>query len=264
MSKLGIQLIVFGKRSGEDFAGVLRDVKAAGYDGAEIGNPTDSRSAAEVKADFDAAGLLCSGYHTGYGSFEDLELLKRTALHMQGVGAKYLMCSGVKGNPWSGTATIQDYKDSAAVFNTAGKLLLDHGVHLCYHNHQWEFYDLGGTNGMTILSEETNSDHVKFCTDVYWVSCGGDNPTEFIQKHASRGVYFHLKDGHYDPVAQKPENFLELGNGQVDLKSAYAAIKSLSPAPEWITTEQDNPNGKEPAECAKISAEYARTVLGIV
>ena len=200
--------------------------------------------------------------------FTDHELLRRTALHMQGVGAKYLMCSGVQGNPWSGQATIADYKESAKVFNAAGKLLLDNGVHLCYHNHQWEFYVLensteGTTNGMAILGEMTNPDYVKFCTDVYWVSCGGEEPAAFIAKYANRGVYFHLKDGHYDPKAQKPQDFLELGNGQVDLKSAYAAIAALSSAPEWIVTEQDNPNGKEPADCAKISADYARTVLGI-
>ena len=46
--KLGIQTIIFGKRGGEDFPGVLRDIKAAGYDGVEFGYKAD-QSAEEVK-----------------------------------------------------------------------------------------------------------------------------------------------------------------------------------------------------------------------
>ena len=73
MARLGIQLIVFGKRGGEDLPGVLKDVKAAGYDGAEIGNPAaqENKSAADVKALFDDAGLSCAGYHTGFNAFSD-------------------------------------------------------------------------------------------------------------------------------------------------------------------------------------------------
>ena len=62
MTQLGIQLIIFGKRGGEDLPGVLADVKAAGYDGAEVGNPTTSIAAYDYKQLFDDAGLACAGY----------------------------------------------------------------------------------------------------------------------------------------------------------------------------------------------------------
>ena len=257
--KLGVQLIVFGKyRPGEDLPGVLADVKAAGYDGAEIGLRPEP--AEDVLALFQKTGLEVSGYHSGYGTFADPEALKKHADQLQAVGGKFLMCSGVGSKGWR-DATIDDYKRSCEVFEAAGKTLADFGVSFCYHNHEWEFYDLGdGVRGMELLAQNTTAKNVKFCPDVYWLACGGADPSEFIRAHSERGVYFHLKDGTYDSVEQKPLTFAELGRGTVPLESAMDAIRSI--APEWVVTEQDS-TLIEPAESARISAHYARTTLGI-
>lgn len=256
MPGLSIQLIVFGKRAGEDFDGVLADIRGAGYDGAEIGNPVDTTPAAQVRASFERHGLSCSGYHTGYPAFTDLELVRRTAEHMNGVGAKFLMCSGVEKND-----DAEAYKRSAEVFNIAGGVLKQHGISLCYHNHHWEFFDLGGgVRGMDLLLEHTDPALVDACFDVFWLACGGVDPAEFLRQHGSRCQYFHLKDGSYDPVAQKPDEFTELGNGQVPLEAAWEVIRTRNPV--WATTEQDRTT-KDPAESAAISARYARQVLGI-
>jgi sugar phosphate isomerase/epimerase len=56
MTKLGIQTIIFGKRTGEDLPGVLKDIKAAGYDGLEFG--MSARTPEEVRGLFSAAGLV--------------------------------------------------------------------------------------------------------------------------------------------------------------------------------------------------------------
>lgn len=259
MPQLGIQLIVFGKRSGEDLPGVLRDVKAAGYDGAEIGNPAaQNKPASDVKAMFDDAGLACAGYHTGYNAFADLDLVARTADHMNEVGVRFLMCSGTAGRDRDG------YLRSANTFNAAGALLAERGVHFCYHNHNWEFFPLDGSGdderGMDLLVAHTDPAHVKLCVDVFWVACAGLDPAAFIQNHADRAVYFHYKDGTFDAQAQQPQSFSELGRGQVDLRAAHAAVVAQNP--QWIVTEQDNTE-REPVESARISADYARRELGI-
>lgn len=256
--RLGIQTIIFGKRSGEDFPGVLKDIKAAGYDGVEFGYRAN-QSADEIKAMLDGEGLRCAGYHAGYQAFTDLETLQRHAEQLLAVGGRYMMCSGVEGG-W-GKAGVEEYRRSCKVFNAAGAALAEMGATLCYHNHQWEFYNLGdGLKGMDLLTTETDPALVKLCLDVYWLACAGENPPAFIKKHAERAVYFHLKDGTYDSAEQKPLTFTELGNGTVDLKAAIAAIRELTP--EWVVTEQDRTEG-EPAESARISAEYARDVLGV-
>jgi sugar phosphate isomerase/epimerase len=253
MTKLGIQLIVFGKRSGEDLPGVLADVKAAGYDGAEVGNPTGSIAASEYKKLFDAAGLACSGYHTGVDAFADLDSVHATAAHMAGVGTKHLMAGG----KWPDRA---GYELAAERLNAAGKIASEHGIKVCYHNHHWEFIEnLDHSIGMEILLTQTDPSLVNFCFDLYWIACGGEDLVAYLTKNGHRSDYIHLKDGTIDAEVRKPLQFLELGNGQIDLLAATPIVKSLSPA--WVTTEQDTPNGKDPKDCAKISADYARGVL---
>ena len=256
MTRLSIQLIVFGARAAEDLPGVLADVRAAGYDGAEIGEPTDTIDAATLRGWFDAAGLACSGYHTGYQTFTDTERLHRVAEHMNVVGARHLMCSGV-----SRRDAVEGYRESAVVLDAAGAVLAEHGIRLCYHNHHWEFFDLGGgTRGMDILLEETDPAKMACCFDIYWLACAGIDPAAFLERHGDRLAVAHLKDGTFDPAAQQPLTFTELGGGSVPLESAWRVARALGP--EWATTEQDRTE-RAPAESAAISARYARTVLGI-
>lgn len=254
--QLGIQTIIFGKRTGEDLPGVLQDIKAAGYDGVEFG--MGSRSPEEVLTLFKAAGLVCCGYHAGYNSFVDLEETKKQGQHLAAVGGKYLMCSGVE--DWQ-KADKDAYLRSAEVFNRAATVLREEGVTFCYHNHNFEFFPLttGGT-GMQLLIDNTDADVVKLCPDVFWLACGGNDPAAWIRQNAARCAYFHFKDGTFDIATQQPLTFTELGRGMVDLVSAIAAVRELSP--EWVVTEQDRTDG-EPAESARISAEYARTTLNV-
>jgi sugar phosphate isomerase/epimerase len=255
MTKLGIQLIIFGKRGGDDLPGVLADVKNAGYDGAEVGNPTTSAGAYDYKQLFDDAGLVCAGYHTGVSALADLDHVRETAAHMNIVGAKHLMAGG----KWPDTA---GYEAAAETLNAAGEVLASEGISVCYHNHNWEFFTLpeGGT-GMEILLRNTDPAAVKFCFDLYWVACGGEDLVSFLQTHGHRSDYFHYKDGTFDLATKQPLTFTELGNGQVKLIEATKIVKTFSPV--WVTTEQDRvAEGGDPAISAKISADYAKSALG--
>ncbi|MBB6053569.1 sugar phosphate isomerase/epimerase family protein [Armatimonas rosea] len=256
MTQLGIQLIIFGKRGGEDLPGVLADVKAAGYDGAEVGNPTTSIAAYDYKQLFDDAGLACAGYHTGVSALTDLDHVRETAAHMNIVGARHLMAGG----KWPDAA---GYEDAARTLNAAGEVLESEGIRLCYHNHNWELFALpeGGT-GMEILLHQTDPGYVNFCFDLFWVACGGEDLVSFLQTYGHRADYLHYKDGTFDPETHQPLTFTELGNGQVKLVEAHRVVQTLSPT--WITTEQDRvAEGGSPAASAKLSADYARGVLGV-
>ena len=273
MTRLAIQGIIFGKRWGEDTPGVLRDIKAAGYEGVEMGNQDGVRTPAQVRELMDSAGLTVSGYHAGYNLFTDPDAVRRAAENLAGVGASYLMCSGTAGRDAGG------YTQSAEVLNRAGAICREAGVHLAYHNHNWEFFPLDGGGsrqtqsvfdsrqtqgvfdcGMDLLLAHTDPANVKLCLDIYWLACAGQDPAAFITRHAERAVYFHYKDGTFDAPAQQPISFLPLGQGQVDLPAAHAAALALSP--RWIATEQDKTDG-DPATDAATSATYARRILGI-
>ena len=255
-ARAGIQIIVYGQRNKDDIAGVLRDVAEIGYDGAETTNLfRQEGDEGAVKALFEETGLALAGAHAGFAEFEDQAKLRENLHYCTSLGAQHLMCSGV-GDRGRGLAA---YRDACAVFNEAGKICQDAGVHLCYHNHAWEFEDReGDTRGIDVLLDGTDAAVVKFCVDVYWVYHGQDDPARFITANAERGVYYHFKDGERRPDGKA--RFLELGAGEVDLKAAYAAAAATNPA--WITYEQDRTE-KTPTESSRESLAYLRGELGL-
>ncbi len=252
-----IQLIVFGQRNQDDFAGVLQDVAAAGYPAFEGGDLFQSHGEETTRRVLGETGLRVSGAHFGYGDYADAAKLSAHIAYAQAIGLKHFMCSGV-----ADTKSSDGYRQSAKVFNEAGKRLADAGLVFNYHNHAWEFDDLGGVNGMDILAQETDPGLVKFNLDVFWLYYAGQDPAAFITQHKDRAGYFHFKDGRRATGADgKPQpEFLELGRGDVDLPAAFRAAR-LAGA-EWIVTEQDNTK-LTPPESAAISRDYLRDTLGV-
>lgn len=246
--KVGIQLIVYGKRTGEDLEGVLKEVSEAGYAGVESGRLTDGRSLDEVKALFAKYGLRLCGAHMGFGDVADSAKLQQTVDFVKAMGARHLMCSGVGDHK----AGLPAYAAAAKVFHEAGALCGRSGVEFCYHNHAWEFDVFDGKKAIHYLAEITDPALVKLCVDVYWVHVGGEDPVEFIRRYANRIAYFHFKDG-------APGTFTELGKGEVNLKAALEAARALPV--EWIVYEQDRTE-LEPKQAITESRQYLRS-LGI-
>jgi sugar phosphate isomerase/epimerase len=247
--KVGVQPIVYGKRASEDFPTVLRDAKETGYEGVETGNLYARYSPDEVRSMFKANGLVVSGCHSGFGDFEDPEKTESAIAYLKGVGARYLMCSGV-GDTKKGLAA---YDSAAETFERAGRRCRDEGLLFCYHNHAWEFDAIDGQIPMHYLCERTDPELVKLCIDVYWVHIGGEEPAEFIRRYADRAAYFHLKDG-------RKGVFSELGRGEVDFNALWPEVQKVSP--EWVVYEQDRTD-IEPRESLRISREFLRERLSL-
>lgn len=251
-----VQLIVFGSRGQNDFEGVLGDVKAAGFPAIEAGNLFKSHGEETARRLLGQYNIQVSGAHFGYGDYANPENLRDHIAYAKAIGLKNFMCSGV-----SDSKTVEGYKQSSQVFNQVGKRLADEGLTFNYHNHAWEFDDLGGTNGMAILDAETDPALVKYNLDVFWIYYGGLDPVAFIQSHSDRTGYFHFKDGRKTTVDGKTQpEFLELGRGEVDLKAAYQAAQQAGA--QWVVAEQDRTE-LTPAEAVTISRAYLRDILGV-
>jgi sugar phosphate isomerase/epimerase len=170
------------------------------------------------------------------------------------MGIRHMMCSGV-----ADTKTVTGYRTSCALFNSVGARLRDAGIAFNYHNHAWEFDDLGGgAYGMEIIASETDPALVKFNIDVFWVTIGGRDPSAFIREHASRAGYFHFKDGRRKPDGSL--EFLEFGRGVVDLKGSMATAREVGA--EWIVAEQDRTELPH-LEAITITRDYMRRELGV-
>lgn len=248
-----IQLIVFGERNRTDIAGVLKDVATAGYPAIEAGNMFASYGEAQTRRLLEANNLRVCGAHFGYGDYADPDKLNANIAYCKAMGIQYMMCSGV-----ADTKTVEGYKTSCKVFNEVGRRLRDEGIAFNYHNHAWEFEDLGGVNGMQILAGETDPALVKFNIDVFWVTIGGENPVDFIHKHANRAGYFHFKDGRRKEDGSL--EFLEFGRGVVDLKGSMQAAREVGAT--WIVAEQDR-TALPHLEAVTITREYMKKELGL-
>lgn len=251
--RVSIQLIVFGQRNQTDIAGVLRDAATAGFPAIEAGNLFATHGEDKIRRLLAENNLQVSGAHFGYGDYADSDKLAANIAYCKALGIRHMICSGV-----ADTKTVEGYRNSCKLFNQIATRLRDDGMVFNYHNHAWEFDNLGGVNGMQILAQETDPAVVKFNIDVFWVTIGGENPVEFIRQHAARAGYFHFKDGRKNPDGSL--EFLELGQGIVDLKGSMEAARAVGA--EWIVAEQDR-TALPHLESVTRSRQYLRNALGV-
>ncbi len=135
------------------------------------------------------------------------------------------------------------------------KRMRERGVHLAYHNHN---FDLECYGEKSILDRmlELDSDLLWFVPDVAWLQIAGKNPAEYLKKMKGRVKVLHFKD--YNPVedGEHPWAFTELGKGVVDLPACYETAKELGIP--YIMFEQDNNWAVDAMQSSKEAFEYMK------
>lgn len=107
------------------------------------------------------------------------------------------------------------------------------GLTFAYHNHNMEFFDLGGTRAIDILLEE--NENINFILDTYWVKRGGEDNLRLIKRiGAERMQNIHFKDLSFEPDG--PE--CPLGLGVIDFNPIVSLCDELG-IPNALV-EQDN------------------------
>ncbi|HLX91188.1 MAG TPA: TIM barrel protein [Puia sp.] len=134
------------------------------------------------------------------------------------------------------------YKSLSQKMNKAGEKINAAGMKLAYHNHNFEFKDLGdGKTGMSVMLAETDPKLVSFEMDMYWVTRAGANPEDLIKAHPGRFKMWHIKDMETKKSASTDLNadqaFTEVGTGVIAYKDLFK-LKKLS-GMEYFFVEQD-------------------------
>ncbi len=105
--------------------------------------------------------VLYRCHRIGYDTISDGKKLRETIKNIKDAGGKYIICSGIVQSKG-----LDAYRESAKVFNKAGKIAKDEDLTFCYHNHAFEFELIDGKKGIHLLGEETDPNLVKFNIDV--------------------------------------------------------------------------------------------------
>lgn len=252
---MGIQLYTLRDhiQNKQDFDATLSRLAAMGVDTVQISGIGDV-SAEDQKEVLDKNHMKVCITHKGLDRMEkDLPGLIREH--------KIISCDALGLGSMPGEARENEVALRAFIDKTAkiGKILRDNCMTFNYHNHDFEFRKLPGSDKtiMDLLLEETDPDLFYFIPDVAWIHYGGYDPVEILTKMKGRVKVIHFKDYIINEAGER--KFTSLGTGKVDLKACYDAACRLDMP--YIMYEQDcDWTGNDPFKSTEESWTFMQTL----
>lgn len=227
MARNAVQLYTL-RHLDEPVTDTLERVSDAGYDGVELANQVRSAPVEEVIETLDRTGLDAASAHVG---LETLENEYETTVQLYDrLGCETLVIPWLDPEHFETTERIADAADR---LNSVSRALEGDGKSLAYHNHDQEFVSVDDDIAMNIFLNHTD-ENIGFEIDLGWVTVGGSDPAEFVERYSDRITHVHFAD-----ATVESRTSAELGEGDLDLSTAATAVKSVNP--EWYIYEHDQP-----------------------
>lgn len=221
---IALQLYTVREAMNEDFTGTVKRVADMGYAGVETaGFPgTTPKDAAKLFADL---GMAVAGAHSPLPLGDD----KNKVLDTIGdLGTTRVICPALMRDKFD---TVNGVKEVCDKLNEAAEVCAENGLSLGYHNHFWEFTDLGDQNASQVFAQHLDSS-IFFELDTYWAQVAGHDPVELINNLGARVPFLHIKDG---PVTIEGD-MVAAGEGVMDIP---AIIEAGQEHTEWLIIELD-------------------------
>ena len=228
---LGLQLYSVRQQMAVDFDATLAGVATAGFTEVEAAT-LPKKSAGEIRASLDKAGLHCVSAHH---SFIDVTTrLDEVVAFDKQLGVRFIICPGpqyrnpapaVPGAPQR-PLSLDDWHYNAEQFNKVGEKLSAEGITFGYHNHVREFMPTEGKIPYEELLRLTDPSKVTFELDCGWAMVAGVNPADLMRRYPHRFSMVHVKDFKLSgaPVFDTHEaKVTELGRGTIDYRPIFAA-----------------------------------------
>jgi sugar phosphate isomerase/epimerase len=238
--QIALQLYTVRELLAHDMPGTLRAVADSGYRFVEVAGVPEARTG-ELPTLLRDAGLQAIAVHVG------IQALQRdpdgVAGRLADLGADHLIVPVMPDEDRLTPADVTRFADELTRF---APILAGRGIRLGYHNHAFEFRDIGGTTTWDVLVDRL-APEVELEIDVYWAKVGGRDPVTLIESVADRVRLLHMKDLVSDPDPQDAP----AGQGSLDFPAITAAGRAAGV--EWYIAEQDDPR----AALEDIASAYA-------
>ena len=209
----GVQMYMVRAMAATDLAAAFQSIKRAGFDQVELYPIAYHQPAAQLRGLLADAGLKSVAGHFDYTARDT------SVEYAHALGLEYLVCPML---PEDQKLTLDGFRKAAADFNLWAAAAQKAGIQFVFHNHDYEFKPIDGSNGWTVLMQNTSAAMVKLELDVFWLLTAGQNPAEMLRRYADRAVLLHMKDR----VTGAPPSFVvdpkatsyctELGKGTID------------------------------------------------
>jgi sugar phosphate isomerase/epimerase len=249
---VGLELYSFRTQFKADVPGTLAKIKQMGFREVEVAG-TYGIPPADFRKLLEAYGLKAVSVGADFADLENN--VPKVIEEAQALGAKYVVCAWIPHT--ADIFTKGDADRAIEVFNTAGKLLADQKIKLCYHTHGYEFGPAEGFSGnyFDYLAANLEPAYANFEMDVYWVKAPGQDPIELLKKYPKRFPLVHLKDrkpgtpltatGHADV-----ETNVALGDGDIGIAQFMPAARKAGVKHFFIEDESSRSMEQMPKSLA--------------
>ena len=252
--KVGAQLYTLRDycKDQDSFAETLKRVADIGYTTVQVSG-TCEFEAQWLKEQLDKNDLKCVLTHTAPQKLQE-QLDKVCEDHKifdcgcVGLGMFQLM----NGDP------AERYAEFVKTYKPIAKQLKENGFYFMYHNHDQEFFKLGGKTIMERMAEDFAADEMGFTLDTFWVQAGGASPVEWIQTLSGRLPCIHLKDYRYMRGEGFRDNIAVVGEGNINFRAVINAAADAGT--QYLLVEQDDCHGEDPFDCMKRSYQNLRAM----
>jgi inosose dehydratase len=238
-----------------DLPAAFAEIRAAGYDGVELGGDAASCGpAAELRKHLADAGITCAAWSLGVTANPwppSTEAFRKQVGYAGEMGMRIgVVCGGFLPGGRR-TTNDGDYRLFAENLAAHADIAANAGVTLAFHPHRGCIVETAAEVDRLLRFIPT----LQLCPDTGHLLACHDDPLWLLDAHPGRIRAMHLKD--YDPATG---NFAELGRGKVDLAAILAWMKRRNFAGPVIVERDDPP--MPAAESARISWECLRS-LGV-
>jgi inosose dehydratase len=251
----------------------MKDIASLGFKGVQLrANAYDNykTKVSELKEQIVASGLALPMFSSGNVEIDPAKEQSTIDIHVahasfvKALGGTSMQLTNSlrkKGeNP-----TTEQLKRLTFVMNEIGKQTADLGIQTTYHNHMNQFGET--PEEVDVIVQAMNPKYLKLLLDVAHYHQGGGNPAKAVLQYKDIIDVLHIKDVQ-SPLSDKPEDpkaykFVELGQGNVDLKAVFENLQKIN-FKKWAIVELDGVPVKDrtPKQSGEISKAFLKDKIG--
>ena len=251
----------------------MKDIAALGFKGVQLrANSYDNykTKVSELKEQILASGLALPMFSSGNVEIDPAKEQSTIDIHVahasfvKALGGTTMQLTNSLRKKDS-LPTIEELKRLTFVMNEIGKQTADLGVQTTYHNHMGQFGET--PEEVDVIVQAMNPKYLKLLLDVAHYHQGGGNPAKAVLQYKDIIHALHIKDVQ-SPLPEKPDDkkaykFVELGQGNVDLKAVFNNLRKIN-FTKWAIVELDGVpvQNRTPMQSGEISKAFLKDKIG--
>lgn len=253
---VGLQLYTIRDAMTADATGSLKKVSDLGYKNLELANYSNGKfygfAPKELQKIVKDLGMeIISSHSQVEAKGITIDNAKKMADDHAELGVKYCV------QPWVNEPdrNVESFKKMVADWNKVGKIMKEVGIQFGYHNHNFEFKNIGGiVPYYDIYMKELDPQLVTMELDLFWACKAGQDPVAMFKKYPGRFQLLHFKDmktnqtPFFDVIK---DDICSVGAGVIDFKKIYAAREVAGM--KYLFVEDDNQGNGKPFEAIETS-----------